>query len=360
MTIAAGIATRSGDRRSAARLAILLLAAGLLSAVVASLSVGPSAIALGDLLGAVRYWLAGAGVEPAPATRTILIDIRLPRMAMGVLVGMLLAVAGTILQGLFRNPLADPGLIGISSGASLGAVLSIVLGGGVLASMLSPFGVYQLPALAFAGSLVVTLILYAVSTRGGRTSVPTMLLAGIALAAIAAALMGILIYMSDDRQLRDITFWSLGSLSGATWQKIGALAPLALLVTIIAALIANGLNAIMLGEAEAGHLGIPVQRLKRLAIVAVAAAVGAAVAFSGTIGFVGLIVPHLLRLAIGPDHRFLLPAAGLAGAILILLADLVSRMVVAPAELPIGIVMALLGGPFFLWLLLRRRAILDV
>lgn len=360
MTATAGTLRRSGDRRATARLALILLGAGLLSTTVASLAVGPSGIDPNDLLGAVRYWLTGAGPVPAPATQTILFDIRLPRMAMGVMVGGLLAIAGAILQGFFRNPLADPGLIGVSSGASLGAVLSIVLGGGVLSSMLSPLGVYQLPALAFAGGLIVTLILYSVSTRGGRTSVPTMLLAGIALAAIAAALTGILIYLSDDRQLRDITFWSLGSLSGATWTKIGALSPFAVLVILISAFIARGLNAIMLGEAEAHHLGISVQRMKRLAILAVAAAVGASVAFTGTIGFVGLIVPHVLRLAIGPDHRFLLPASAMAGAILLLLADMVSRIIVAPAELPIGIVMALLGGPFFLWLLLRRRAILDL
>jgi iron complex transport system permease protein len=357
---AVGISLASGDRRSIARLALALLGLSLALAMILSLCVGPAAIPAGDLLGAARYWLTGAGAVPAPATKTILLSIRLPRMAMGILVGMLLALAGTVLQGLFRNPLADPGLIGVSSGAALGAVLSIVLGSTILAGVLAPLGLYQLPVLAFAGSLLVTVILYAVSTRGGRTSVPTMLLAGIALAAIAAALTGILIYMSDDRQLRDITFWSLGSLSGSTWPKIGALLPLTIMVLVLSAFIARGLNAIMLGEAEAGHLGIAVQRLKGLSILAVSAAVGAAVAFTGTIGFVGLIVPHLLRLAIGPDHRFLLPAAGLAGAILILLADLVSRMAVAPAELPIGIVMALLGGPFFLWLLLRRRAVLEL
>ena len=360
MPAASIVASRSGDRRATARLALVLLGLALVGVLALSLSVGPAAIPLRDLLGAVQYWLAGAGDEPAPATRTILLDIRLPRMTMGIIVGFLLAVAGTVLQGFFRNPLADPGLIGVSAGASLGAVFSIVLGGTAFAGILAPLGLYQLPVLAFAGSLLVTFILYAVSTRRGRTSVATMLLAGIALAAIAAALTGILIYMSDDQQLRDVTFWSLGSLSGSTWPKIGALAPLIVIVGVLSALIANGLNAIMLGEAEAGHLGIAVQRLKRMSILVVAAAVGAAVAFSGTIGFVGLIVPHVLRLAIGPDHRYLLPAAGIAGAILLLLADIVSRTVVAPAELPIGIVMAIIGGPFFLWLLLRRRALVEM
>jgi iron complex transport system permease protein len=360
MTDAALTHVRSGDRSATARLALVLLALGLGATILLALSVGPAAIPLETLLGAARWWLTGTGTEPTAGTRTILLDIRLPRMAMGVLVGVLLAVAGTILQGFFRNPLADPGLIGVSAGASFGAVLSIVLGGTVLAGVLAPLGDYQLPILAFAGSLVVTAVLYLVSTRRGRTSVPTMLLAGVAIASIGGALTGILITMSDDRQLRDITFWLLGSLGGSTWPKVLSLLPLAGIVAIISAFIANGLNAIMLGEAEAGHLGINVQRLKRLAIVAVAAAVGASVAFAGTIGFVGLIVPHLLRLAIGPDHRYLLPAAGLAGAILVILADIVARTVVAPAELPIGIVMALLGRPFFLWLLLRRRAMVDL
>lgn len=349
----------SGDRRTTGALAIAVLVPALVLVGLLSISVGPAGIPLDELAGAFWYWLTGGGTEPSAGTTAVLASIRLPRMVMGIVVGFLLAGSGAILQGLFRNPLADPGLIGISTGAALGAVLSIVLGGGVLATLAAPLGDYQLPAFAFIGGLIVTLVLYGVSTRGGRTSVPTMLLAGIALAAIASALIGMLIYMSNDQQLRDINFWMLGSLSGATWTKLSALAPLTIIVAVIGFLIANGLNAIALGEAEARHLGVSVQHMKRLAIVAVAAAVGAAVAFTGTIGFVGLIIPHLLRLAIGPDHRYLLPAAGISGAILILLADIICRTVMAPAELPIGIIMALLGGPFFLWLLLRKRALAE-
>lgn len=349
----------SGDRRSKGAIAIALLIPALVLVALLSISIGPVGIPLGELTAAFWYWLTGSGAEPSAGTTAVLASIRLPRMVMGIVVGFLLAGAGTILQGLFRNPLADPGLIGISTGAALGAVLSIVLGGGVLASLADPLGDYRLPLFAFAGALLVTFILYGVSTRNGRTSVPTMLLAGIALAAIASALIGLLIHMSNDQQLRDIDFWMLGSLSGATWTKLLALTPLVASVAVIGVMIANGLNAIALGEAEARHLGVAVQSLRRLAIVAVAAAVGAAVAFTGTIAFIGLIVPHLLRLVIGPDHRYLLPAAGIAGAILMLLVDLVCRTVIAPVELPVGIITALLGGPFFLWLLLRRHALVG-
>jgi iron complex transport system permease protein len=187
-----------------------------------------------------------------------------------------------------------------------------------------------------------------------------MLLAGIALAAMAVAFTGVLIFMADDRQLRDLTFWSLGSLAGATWQKIGAVAPIIIVALAATPFLARGLNALALGEATANHLGIPVQRLKYVAIVAVSAAVGASVAVSGGIGFVGIVVPHLLRLLVGPDNRYLLPSSALLGASMLLLADAVSRTIVAPAELPIGIVTAAVGAPFFLWILLRRRGILDL
>ena len=202
--------------------------------------------------------------------------------------------------------------------------------------------------------------LYKISTRRGQTSVATMLLAGIALAAMAGAFVGVLIFMADDRQLRDLAFWQLGSLAGATWGKIGATAPIIVAALAASHFLARALNALALGEAAANHLGIPVQRFKSVAIVSVAAATGASVAVGGGIGFVGIVVPHLLRLLIGPDHRYLLPASALLGASMLLLADTVSRIVVAPAELPIGIVTAAVGAPFFLWILLRRRGILDL
>jgi iron complex transport system permease protein len=208
--------------------------------------------------------------------------------------------------------------------------------------------------------LVTTLLLYRIATRNGQTSVATMLLAGIALGAMTMALTGVLIYMADDRQLRDLTFWGMGSLSGATWIKITAAGPIILLSLVAMPFMARGLNAITLGEAAAFHMGIPVQRLKTIAIVTVAGATGASVAVSGGIGFVGIVVPHLLRMVIGPDHRYLLPASALLGGSLLIFADVLARTLVVPAELPIGIITASVGGPFFLWILLRQRSRLSL
>ena len=292
--------------------------------------------------------------------RIVLFDIRLPRLIMGILVGAALVVSGAILQGLFRNPLADPGLVGVSAGAGLGAISAIVLGGALPLGLQQTLGYFTVPVAAFVGGWASTMLLYRISTHRGKTSVAVMLLGGIALAALTGALSGILIYMADDAQLRDLTFWGLGSLAGATWEKIWLAGPLILLALAATPFLARSLNALALGEAPAAHLGIPVQRMKNISILTVAAAVGAAVAVSGGIGFIGIVVPHLLRLIIGPDHRYLLPNAALLGATLLLTADMISRTVIAPAELPIGIVTACLGGPFFLWILLRNRSLLDL
>jgi iron complex transport system permease protein len=259
------------------------------------------------------------------------------------------------MQGLFRNPLADPGLVGVSSGASFGAVVMIVLSGTVAAPLYALLGIYALPLAAFAGGLATTLLLYSIATRQGQTSVATMLLAGIALGALAMAATGVLVYMADDKQLRDLTFWGMGSLAGATWLKIAAAGPIILLSLLAIPFMAKGLNAITLGEAAAFHMGVPVQRLKTAAILVVAAATGASVAVSGGIGFVGIVVPHLLRMLIGPDHRYLLPASALLGGTLLIFADMLARTIVSPAEMPIGIITAAVGGPFFLWILLRNR-----
>jgi iron complex transport system permease protein len=221
-------------------------------------------------------------------------------------------------------------------------------------------GIYALPVMALLGGLATTLILQGVATRDGRTSVATMLLAGIALAALAFAFTSLLTFLADDRQLRDLTFWMLGSLAGATWIKVAATAPIILMAFLSAPFLATALNALTLGEASAAHLGIPVQRCKTIAILAVSAATGASVAVSGVIGFVGIVCPHLLRLLIGPDHRYLLPASALLGAVLLLLADAASRTIVAPAELPIGILTAVVGAPFFLWILLRGNGLVDL
>jgi iron complex transport system permease protein len=259
------------------------------------------------------------------------------------------------MQGLFRNPLADPGLVGVSAGAALAAAATIVLGDGLLAPLIGPLPFGALPVGAFAGGLLTTLALYVVATRSGRTSIATMLLAGVAFGALAGAVMGLFSYLSDDRQLRDLSFWSLGSLSGATWTKVMTITPFILPTLLAMPFLARGLNALSLGEAEAFHLGVPVQRVKAVAILLVAVAVGASVAAAGMIGFVGIVVPHVLRLIAGADHKMLLPASSLLGAALLVAADTLARTIAAPAELPIGILTAAIGAPFFLWLLLRRQ-----
>ena len=343
----------AGDRSPLALRLSLGLAILLLVICGAGLAVGAS----GTSLWAALADLA-AGRELSLRDQVVLWEIRAPRVVMGVLVGAALAVSGAVLQGLFRNPLADPGIVGVSAGASLGAVTAIVLGG--MLPFAAALGSWLVPVAAFAGAWGATLLLYWIATRAGRTSVATMLLAGIALTALAMALTGLLVYMADDAQLRDFTFWNMGSLAGATWSKLHVAAPLILIPLAAAPLLARGLDGLALGEAAAGHIGIPVQRLKAGAILTVAAATGAAVAVSGGIGFVGIVVPHLLRLASGPDHRFLLPNAALLGASLLLMADLLSRIIIAPAELPIGIITAVIGGPFFLFILLRQRGIVDL
>lgn len=344
-----------GDRQASARALMGVLMALLVAASLASLAVGASGTSLWQALGD-----AVTGQELSLRDRIVLWDIRAPRTLLGVLVGAALAVSGAVMQGLFRNPLADPGLVGVGTGAGLGAIVAIVLGGLLPATLAAHLGYYLVPIAAFFGGWASTLILYRISTRKGRTSVATMLLAGIALGALSGALSGILVYIADDAQLRDLTFWGMGSLAGATWAKVLAAAPLMILSMLAAPFLARALNGLALGEAAAAHIGIPVQRMKNVAILTVAGATGAAVAVSGGIGFVGIVVPHLLRLMVGPDHRYLLINAGLLGGALLLFADVISRTIIAPAELPIGIVTAVLGGPFFLWILLRQRGLLEL
>ncbi|HJE25025.1 MAG TPA: iron ABC transporter permease [Methylorubrum populi] len=340
-----------------AGLALLLAAILLLSLGSGAVRIPPGRVL--DIL--LQGGASGAGDPTLARDALVVLNIRLPRTLLGLMVGAGLAVSGALMQGLFRNPLADPALVGVSAGAGLAAATVIVLGDRLLAAanLPGPLPYSALPVAAFSGGLATTYGLYRVATRAGRTSVATMLLAGLAAAALAGALTGLLVYASDDRQLRDLTFWSLGSLSGATWTKVMTSAPAILPVLVTVPFLGRGLNALVLGEAEAFHLGVPVERLKRVAILLVAVAVGAGVAAAGVIGFVGLVVPHGLRLLIGPEHRRLLPACALLGGALLVLADVVARLVVAPAELPIGIVTAIVGAPVFLWLLLGRGALAD-
>lgn len=287
--------------------------------------------------------------------QSVLLVIRLPRVILGLTVGAGLAVAGAVLQSLFRNPLADPALIGVSSGAALAVSIAIVLGEAITLSFLVVGKPFYLPFAAFFGGLVATLFIYRIGKRKTGSSVATMLLAGIAVNAFAGAGIGLMSFIATDAQLRNITFWSLGSIGGATWSSLAVSAPLILISVFLLLRLSRSLNVILLGESEARHLGVNTERLKWQAICLVALAVGASVAVSGAIGFVGLVVPHLLRLIIGADHRYLLVNSAFLGANLILGADILARNVVSPAEIPIGIVTALIGAPFFIWLLLKKN-----
>ncbi|MBW7920829.1 MAG: iron ABC transporter permease [Rubellimicrobium sp.] len=331
--------------------ALAVLAGLALLVALAALGIGATRLGPWRLLAAI--WGDGLSAQE----RLVLFNLRLPRLVLGMLAGGALAVSGALMQALFRNPLADPGIIGVSPGAALGAVIAIVLGGAVAPFL--PFAL-SIPALtilfAFAGGWLAVALLSRVAFRAGRTDIASMLLAGIALAALTGAATGLLITVADDQQLRDMNYWAMGSLAGATWARVGMAAAVIVPVMALAPLLARGMNALALGEAAAHHMGFRVEALKRRAILLTAAATGAAVALTGGIGFVGIIVPHLLRQALGPDHRLILPGAALAGGVLLVAADVAARSLMAPAEIPIGILTALIGAPVFLHILLRRMA----
>lgn len=278
---------------------------------------------------------------------SVIVDIRAPRVLLAVIVGASLATAGVVMQGVFANPLAEPGLVGVSSGAAVAAVVAIVLG-------LTAIGFWVLPLAAMIGGLLVTAGVYLMARVDGRTEVVTLILTGIAVNAFAGALIGLLMSISDDAELRSITFWTLGSLSAATWSSVILVLPLAAIGLALAPRLARPLDLLALGENAAAHLGVDVERLRRVAIVLTALLTAAAVAVAGIIGFIGLVVPHAVRLILGPGHRLLLPASALAGAALLVLADLVARTAVAPREIPLGVLTALIGSPTF-FLLLRRE-----
>ena len=333
--------------------ALLLTAAALLCAATAVVAIGTGAVRVppAQVLTALFGWQDDSLND---ATRTVVWSVRAPRVLQGLLAGALLATAGVLLQALFRNPLADPALIGVSAGAALGAVMVIVLGATALAGLSRLLGVWTLPAAAFAGALGTAAIVFALARRDGLLDPTTMLLCGIAINALTGAGIGLLTFLATDEQLRNLTFWTLGSLGAATWGSLAGVAPAALLVLCVAPFLVRPLNALLLGESEALHLGVAVERLKRWAVLLAAAAAGAVVAVCGVIGFIGLVAPHMARMIAGPDHRTVLPLAALLGATLLTAGDLVARTAVRPAELPIGILTALLGAPFFLWLLRRR------
>ncbi|WPU91488.1 iron ABC transporter permease [Mucilaginibacter sabulilitoris] len=286
---------------------------------------------------------------------TVLMIVRMPRVLMGLLIGAALGISGAAIQGIFRNPLAEPGLIGISSGASLFAVLIIASEVSLFAGLGNLFGYYFLAFGSFVGAGIATFVVYQISRSDGNPNVATMLLAGIAINALAGALTGLVTYMANEQQLRNVTFWLLGSLGGATWQIVLCLLPFILIPLAFLPMMGKTLNAFALGETQAQQLGLPVGRAKRCVVILATMAVGASVAVSGIISFVGLLVPHMVRLIFGVDNRRVLPASALMGAIILTLADMIARKLVAPVELPIGVVTALLGTPVFLYILIKDK-----
>lgn len=326
----------------------------LLAAVVISLSLGAVQIAVPEVV-AILASKTGFSTHAFTAQQEIvLLSIRLPRIVLAVIIGGALGVTGASLQGLFRNPLVEPGLIGVSSGAALFAVTIIVFGKWIPAA-LNGLQNYLLPVFAFLGGLLVTMITYKLSQREGKTDIMILILVGVAMNALAGALIGLSIYYADDTALRTFTFWTLGDLGGASWQKTGFAIPLIVLPSLGLLFFYRQLNAIALGEAEAWHMGVPVEKVKHAVIVLSALAVGTAVSMGGMIGFIGLVVPHILRTLSGPNHQHVLPASLLLGASLLTLSDLFARTVVSPSEIPIGVVTAMIGTPFFLWLLLNAK-----
>jgi len=282
-------------------------------------------------------------------------DVRAARIVMAILVGGMLSVSGTSLQGLFKNPLATGDLIGLTSGATLLAAIAIVLGGHFKEYLPEVVQFSLVGIAAFVGSFLSMMLVYRISTSGGKTNVVMMLLTGVAITAIGFSITGFLIYISKDEQLRDLTFWNLGSLAAATWTKNIILAIVMTIAYMILLPKGKALNAMMLGEKDAQHLGINVEKLKKQIIITVALMVGTCVAFSGTIGFVGLIVPYILRLLFKSNNTFILPLSAMCGSILLLTADTFSRSIVAPSELPIGILTALMGGPIFIAILVKFK-----
>jgi iron complex transport system permease protein len=301
------------------------------------------------LLEALPFYEPASAAEIAPVYKDILLQIRVPRVLLAAAVGSSLAVSGAVFQGLFRNPMADPYVIGISSGAALGAVFAM-LGGYSLA--VGGFG--AVPLFAFFGGLATIMLVYSMARVGRAVPVMTLLLAGIAVSAFLSALVSLLTYFAGER-LHQVIFWMMGGLGGATWQQVYVMLPYALVGYICVSFFSRELNAMLLGEETASHLGVNTEAVKKILLAGASLLVAAAVSTSGIIGFVGLVVPHFVRLVAGPDHRFLIPASALLGGALLIATDTLARIIIAPSELPVGIITALIGAPMFVYLLKKRR-----
>lgn len=315
-----------------------------------SVTVGPMNISTSDTLSSL-FQLGNL----EPHIDVVIREIRLPRTLLCMLIGAILALCGVVMQGLFRNPLAEPGIIGVSAGAALGGAIAIVLLSPLTMLSASMMNLAVLPVASFVGGALATGLVYKMGSNQFGTSVTIMLLAGVAISAISGAAIGYLNFLADDQTLRDLSLWSMGSLAAANWNSITlATVTLALLYGYFSTK-AMPLNALLLGESEARHLGIEVQKLKRALIVFSAIGVGITVSICGAIGFIGLVIPHLGRMLAGPDHRKLIPISVLLGALLLTLADMIARVAVTPAELPVGIVTAAIGAPFFIYLLFKQK-----
>ncbi|BCL69111.1 hemin ABC transporter permease [Vibrio nigripulchritudo] len=330
---------------------VMLFVALLVFTSASSIAVGPMNITIAD---SFKSLFPSAFTLP-DHIKIVINEIRLPRTLMCIIIGAILALCGAVMQGLFRNPLAEPGIIGVSAGAMLGAAIAMVLFASWLEEAATIISLFAVPIFAFIGGLIATMIVYRLGTSKFGTSVTIMLLAGIAISALSGAGIGYLNFAADDQALRDLSLWSMGSLAGATWSGIGLGSITLLLLYITFRREAMPLNALLLGEPEAAHMGVNVQSFKRRLIVLSAIGVGVAVSLTGVIGFIGLIVPHLIRMLVGPDHRGLLPLSALFGALILTGSDMIARVAVAPAELPVGIVTALIGTPFFLLILIQQR-----
>lgn len=329
---------------------IILLGLGVLAVLmVVSVSIGPLRIPLSE----VWAILAGgpevgeeSGVNPRDVS--VVWQLRVPRILMGLIVGAALAISGAALQSLFNNPLADPGIVGVTSGASAGAVAAIVFGGGVFSQWLVPLG-------AFIAGLGVTLLIYVLARPGRTQGTARMLLVGIAVGAGCQALVGFFTYTADDSELQTLVFWQMGSLGKVTWPQVFAVTPVFIVGITLVIFLTRALDVLTLGERQAQHLGLNVRRSRLAVILATALLTGSAVAFAGAIGFVGLVVPHIMRYLVGPGHRALLPASAVVGAILIVAADAAARTIAPPAEVPIGLFTAAVGAPFFLFLVIKEK-----
>ncbi len=341
------------SRRKAYRLVMVVLLAVLVAAVIGSIATGAAGLSPGQSLaaffGLIRRGAGATGAYPQWAPR-LLLQLRLPRIALGIVTGAGLCTAGASFQGTFRNPLAEPYLLGVSAGAALGATIAIVW------RPLGELGVYTLPIFAFVGAVLAAFLVYRLATFGGNTHSASLLLSGVAVGSTLTAMLSFLM-VSTERDLHTVVIWLMGGLTAATWTKVYITFPVVALGFVYMMFMARRMNLLLMGEERARELGVDSQRTRRNLMVAASLMTAAAVAFSGLIGFIGLMVPHIMRLVVGPDHRRLLPASALFGALLLLLADTVARTAMAPAEIPVGIITAAVGGPFFLYLLRTRKGV---